>query len=56
MPLLNIIFPANVLYFVSFLINIVNFEIFPTQKIISVLFKFTNELDISNNSTHSDSS
>jgi hypothetical protein len=34
MPMLNILFPANAEYFLTFLVDIVTFNIIPTEKII----------------------
>jgi hypothetical protein len=39
MPMLSVVFPSNAEYFISFLVDIVNFNIIPTDKVIDKIMK-----------------
>ena len=39
MPLFAIAFPANAQFFFSFIVDIVNFNIIPTDKIVDAIMK-----------------
>jgi hypothetical protein len=41
MPLLKVAFPENAVLFYSFIIDISNFDIIPTEKILKLLFSFS---------------
>jgi hypothetical protein len=41
MPMLNVMFPSNAVLFYSFIIDISNFDIIPTEKIKSWIFSFS---------------
>jgi hypothetical protein len=41
MPMLNVQFPSNAVMFYSFIIDISNFDIIPTEKIKSLIFSFS---------------
>ena len=42
MPLLQVTFPQNCEYFFTFIVDIVNFNIIPTDKIMNKVFSFKN--------------
>ena len=42
MPLLQVYFPQNCVYFFTFIVDIVNFSIIPTDKILDKVFAFKN--------------
>ena len=42
MPLLQVYFPQNCVYFFTFIVDIVNFSIIPTDKIMNKVFSFKN--------------
>ena len=45
MTYLNVYFPANVEIFFGFIINLSEFDIFPTADILHFIFPFLEELD-----------
>jgi hypothetical protein len=47
MNMLSVIMPANVQYFFSFIVNIVNFKIIPTKDIINKIMGNKNETESS---------
>jgi hypothetical protein len=47
MNMLSVIMPANVQYFFSFIVNIVNFKIIPTKDIINKIMGKKNETESS---------
>lgn len=49
MNMLTVLIPANVQFFFSFIVNIVNFKVVPTDTIINTIFSFKEEF--SSNST-----
>lgn len=44
MNMLSVMMPANVQFFFSFIVNIVNFKIIPTKDIINKIFGFKESL------------
>ena len=45
MPLMNIQFPANLTYFLNMLVDLINFSIIPTDKILEKVFKIKDSTD-----------
>lgn len=49
MPLLAVIFPANAQYFLSFIVDVVNFNVVPTDKIIDAIVKVEEKINATTN-------
>ena len=45
MPLMSVQYPSNVQYFLNLLVEFINFDIIPTDKIIEKVFKIKEKAD-----------
>ena len=43
--MLNVVFPANASYFFTFVVDVVNFNIIPTDKIVDFMFKYKDQAE-----------